>query len=146
MDKGDLFELQAGEDIKIRMDEDQNLPIYAKREEIMAAINANPVVILTGETGCGKTTQVPQYILDESFRTGEYCKIAVTQPRRIAAISIANRVCEERQWQPGTVTQYTHIVLDEVHERDQDMDFLLIVQPPQTTNKFLRRTLAIFEP
>ncbi|XP_017031541.1 probable ATP-dependent RNA helicase spindle-E [Drosophila kikkawai] len=162
------------EDIKIRTDEeyykkyrfnlnrDKNLPIYAKREEIITAINANPVVILKGETGCGKTTQVPQYILDEGFRTGQYCNIVVTQPRRIAAISIANRVCEERQWQPRTVcsyqvglhretgedtrllycttgvllnilihnktlTHYTHIVLDEVHERDQDMDFLLIV-------------------
>ncbi|KAH8288798.1 hypothetical protein KR054_009748 [Drosophila jambulina] len=162
------------EDIKIRTDEeyykkyrfnlnrDKNLPIYAKREEIITAINANPVVILKGETGCGKTTQVPQYILDEGFRTGQYCNIVVTQPRRIAAISIANRVCEEREWQPRTVcsyqvglhreagedtrllycttgvllnilvnnktlTHYTHIVLDEVHERDQDMDFLLIV-------------------
>ncbi|XP_020818501.1 probable ATP-dependent RNA helicase spindle-E [Drosophila serrata] len=167
-------ECDVDEDIKIRTDEeyykkyrfnlnrDKNLPIYAKREEIITAINANPVVILKGETGCGKTTQVPQYILDEGFKTGQYCNIVVTQPRRIAAISIANRVCEERQWEPSTVcsyqvglhrevgedtrllycttgillnilinnktlTHYTHIVLDEVHERDQDMDFLLIV-------------------
>ncbi|XP_016969045.1 probable ATP-dependent RNA helicase spindle-E [Drosophila rhopaloa] len=145
------------------LNRDKNLPIYAKREEILAAIVAHPVVILKGETGCGKTTQVPQYILDEGFKSGQYCNIVVTQPRRIAAISIANRVCQERQWQPNTVcsyqvglhrpasmeetrllycttgvllnnlvhnktlTHYTHIVLDEVHERDQDMDFLLIV-------------------
>ncbi|KAH8363289.1 hypothetical protein KR084_007780 [Drosophila pseudotakahashii] len=148
---------------RFNLNRDRNLPIYAKREEILAAINANPVVILKGETGCGKTTQVPQYILDEGFKSGQYCNIVVTQPRRIAAISIANRVCQERQWQQDTVcsyqvglhrpstledtrllycttgvllnnlirnktlTQYTHIVLDEVHERDQDMDFLLIV-------------------
>nr|XP_016995353.2 probable ATP-dependent RNA helicase spindle-E [Drosophila takahashii] len=148
---------------RFNLNRDRNLPIYAKREEILAAIKANPVVILKGETGCGKTTQVPQYILDEGFKSGQYCNIVVTQPRRIAAISIANRVCQERQWQQDTVcsyqvglhrpttledtrllycttgvllnnlirnktlTQYTHIVLDEVHERDQDMDFLLIV-------------------
>lgn len=114
---------------------------------------------------------MPQYILDEAYKRREFCNIVVTQPRRIAAISIANRVCQERQWQPGTVcsyqvglhrqsmnsedirllycttgvllniliriktlTQYTHIILDEVHERDQDMDFLLIV---------VRRLLAL---
>ncbi|XP_017141347.1 probable ATP-dependent RNA helicase spindle-E [Drosophila miranda] len=146
------------------LNRDKTLPIYAKREEIINAINENPVVILKGETGCGKTTQVPQYILDEGFKSKQYCNIVVTQPRRIAAISIANRVCQERQWQPGTVcgyqvglhrqlehfadtrllycttgvllnilinnktlTHYTHIVLDEVHERGQEMDFLLIV-------------------
>ncbi|EDW97399.1 probable ATP-dependent RNA helicase spindle-E [Drosophila yakuba] len=148
---------------RFNLNRDKNLPIYAKREEILAAINANPVVILKGETGCGKTTQVPQYILDEGYKSGKYCNIVVTQPRRIAAISIANRVCQEREWQQDTVcsyqvglhrptsledtrllycttgvllnnlirnktlTHYTHIVLDEVHERDQDMDFLLIV-------------------
>ncbi|XP_022219578.1 probable ATP-dependent RNA helicase spindle-E [Drosophila obscura] len=142
----------------------KGLPIYAKREEIINAINENPVVILKGETGCGKTTQVPQYILDEGFKSKQYCNIVVTQPRRIAAMSIANRVSQERKWEPGTVcsyqvglhrqrtafadtrilycttgvllnslianktlTHYTHIVLDEVHERDQEMDFLLIV-------------------
>ncbi|KAH8322278.1 hypothetical protein KR059_010241 [Drosophila kikkawai] len=147
---------------RFNLNRDKTLSIYAKRDEILAAIKGNPVVILKGETGCGKTTQVPQYILDEGFMTGQYCNIVVAQPRRIAAISIANRVCEERHWQLGTVcgyqvglhretgddtrllycttgvllnmlinnktlTHYTHIVLDEVHERDQDMDFLLIV-------------------
>ncbi|XP_034488206.1 probable ATP-dependent RNA helicase spindle-E [Drosophila innubila] len=152
------------------LNRNKNLPIYAQREEIVAAINDNPVVILKGETGCGKTTQVPQYILDEAFKRREFCNIVVTQPRRIAAISICKRVCQERQWQPGTVcnyqvglhrssnledtrllycttgvllntlihqktlTHYTHIILDEVHERDQDMDFLLIV---------VRRLLAL---
>ncbi|KAH8236403.1 hypothetical protein KR026_000850 [Drosophila bipectinata] len=176
MDDVDSYdEIEDEETFKVRLDEeyykkyrfnlnrDKNLPIYAKREEIMNAINTNPVVILKGETGCGKTTQVPQYILDEGFKTGQYCNIVVTQPRRIGAISIADRVSQERKWEPNTVctyqvglhrkpntedcrllycttgvllnllirnktlTHYTHIVLDEVHERDQEMDFLLIV-------------------
>nr|B3M383.1 RecName: Full=Probable ATP-dependent RNA helicase spindle-E; AltName: Full=Homeless [Drosophila ananassae] len=178
---GGMDDLDSNDDMddeeisKIRLDEeyykkyrfnlnrDKNLPIYAKREVIVNAINTHQVVILKGETGCGKTTQVPQYILDEGFKSGQYCNIVVTQPRRIGAISIANRVSQERMWEPDTVcsyqvglhrkqhledtrllycttgvllnslirnktlTHYTHIVLDEVHERDQDMDFLLIV-------------------
>ncbi|EDW81074.1 uncharacterized protein Dwil_GK11214 [Drosophila willistoni] len=145
------------------LNRDKTLPIYTQRDQIMKAIRENTVVILKGETGCGKTTQVPQYIIDEAYQNRQYCNIVVTQPRRIAAISIANRVSQERHWEPGTVcsyqvglhrqsgsedarllycttgvllnflinhktlTHYTHIVLDEVHERDQEMDFLLIV-------------------
>ncbi|KAI8129774.1 putative ATP-dependent RNA helicase spindle-E [Lucilia cuprina] len=128
---------------------DENLPIHDKREEIVNTIRANPVV-------------VPQYIIDDAYTRREYCKIICTQPRRIAAISIARRVCQERKWPEGSIVgyqvglhanisedtrivycttgvllqklihekslgNYTHIILDEVHERDQEMDFLLIV-------------------
>jgi type II secretory pathway predicted ATPase ExeA len=55
---------------------------------LMAVVNANKVVVLTGETGCGKTTQVPQFLLEEAEEKGygAHCRIMVTQPRRIAAI------------------------------------------------------------
>lgn len=141
---------------------ENNLPINHERFRILETIDNNPVVILQGATGCGKTTQVPQFILDDAKRRNQYCNIVVTQPRRIAAISIAQRVCQERNWELGklvgfqvglyqlndvdtrllycttgilqqkliktkNLTQYTHIILDEVHERDNDMDFLLIV-------------------
>ena len=62
--------------------------------------------MIEGETGCGKTTQVPQYILDHYAAQGRYCNIVVTQPRRIAAISIARRVCAERQWHLGRICGY----------------------------------------
>ncbi|KAL5273653.1 TDRD9 family protein [Megaselia abdita] len=141
---------------------DVELPIHENELVILNTIEKSPVCILTGDTGCGKTTQVPQFILDRAQSRGEYCNIICTQPRRIAAISIAQRVCAERKWELGelvgyqvglhtlsnedtrllycttgvllqklvktkNMSKYTHIILDEVHERDQEMDFLLIV-------------------
>ncbi|XP_053984134.1 probable ATP-dependent RNA helicase spindle-E [Hylaeus volcanicus] len=139
-----------------------NLTITSKKDEIVSMIETNSVVVIQGPTGCGKTTQVPQYILESCYKKRQHCNIIVTQPRRIAAISIARRVCLERDWPLGTLVgyqvglinetchdtrltycttgvllhklineknmlHYTHVVLDEVHERDQDMDFLLLV-------------------
>lgn len=64
------------------------------------------MLIVQGPTGCGKTTQVPQYILDYCRENNQYCNIVVTQPRRIAAVSVARRVCTERGWALGTVCGY----------------------------------------
>ncbi|XP_061721919.1 uncharacterized protein LOC133528537 isoform X1 [Cydia pomonella] len=146
-----------------QMKEDtNNLSINSSKTDILDRIRGFPVVIIEGPTGCGKTTQVPQWILDDCHKHRRACKIIVTQPRRIAAISIAKRVAQERGWDVGglvgyqvglenrtsndtrihyvttgvllqklvnakTMNEYTHIILDEVHERGQDMDFLLLV-------------------
>ena len=59
-----------------------------------------------GATGSGKTTQVPQYILDYHREQKKYCNILVTQPRRIAAQSIAKRVSDERKWPLGNLVGY----------------------------------------
>lgn len=64
------------------------------------------MVIIEGPTGCGKTTQVPQWILDEAYNSRKPCKIIVTQPRKIAAISIARRVAQERGWDVGGLVGY----------------------------------------
>ena len=56
--------------------------------------------------GSGKTTQVPQYILDAYATNRRHCNIVCTQPRRIAATSIANFICKERKWQLGTLVGY----------------------------------------
>ena len=69
------------------------LPISARAEEIVAAIQAHPVVILAGETGSGKTTQIPKMCL--AAGRGTAGRIACTQPRRVAALSISRRVAEE---------------------------------------------------
>lgn len=70
----------------------RRLPIFGHRAKLVSAIAQHQVVILVGETGSGKTTQIPQYIY-ESDRAN--ARIAITQPRRVAAITVAQRVCEE---------------------------------------------------
>eukprot|EP00931_Biecheleriopsis_adriatica_P101204 TRINITY_DN76395_c0_g1_i1.p1 TRINITY_DN76395_c0_g1~~TRINITY_DN76395_c0_g1_i1.p1 ORF type:complete len:1201 (-),score=238.59 TRINITY_DN76395_c0_g1_i1:26-3148(-) len=147
-----------------------NLPIAKHKAEIMELIKDNQIVLVQGETGCGKTTQVPQYILEAALKhrseTRRQVRIIVTQPRRIAAITVAKRVAEElgekvgegvvgykirgttvagpnckilfcttgvvlrrlanegSKWMfsPKTVT---HLLVDEVHERGVDTDFML---------------------
>ena len=61
----------------------------------MNLVSTNQVVVLTGETGCGKTTQVPQFILDDAAVSKTPCWIICTQPRRVAATSVAERVAAE---------------------------------------------------
>ncbi|EKD13893.1 uncharacterized protein L3040_005494 [Drepanopeziza brunnea f. sp. 'multigermtubi'] len=144
------------------------LPMWGFKNEVLAAIDREQVVIICGETGCGKSTQVPSFILEHQLSQGKPCKIYCTEPRRISAISLARRVSEElgeRKNDLGTsrslvgyairlesntsketrlvyattgivmrmlegsndLKDITHIVLDEVHERTIDSDFLLIV-------------------
>jgi len=71
----------------------QELPITARKEEIVAAIHAHQVVVIAGETGSGKTTQLPKMCLEAGL--GIAAKIGCTQPRRVAALSISRRIAEE---------------------------------------------------
>lgn len=138
------------------------LPIWPKAEEIKASLKKNNVLVLTGETGSGKSTQVPQFLLDEKWCTK--C-IAITQPRRVAAISLARRVADEMGSYMGSqspmakvgysvrfdnatgpntkikfltegmllqemlrdpvMSQYSAVVVDEVHERSVNVDLIL---------------------
>ncbi|XP_066541887.1 ATP-dependent DNA/RNA helicase DHX36 [Hoplias malabaricus] len=76
----------------------EKLPSYGMRRELVELIEANRVVVVSGETGCGKTTQVTQFILDDYIQrgVGSLCRVVCTQPRRISAISVAERVAAER--------------------------------------------------
>ena len=69
------------------------LPITARKDEIVAAIRERPVVVIAGETGSGKTTQIPKMCLEAGL--GIEAKIGCTQPRRVAALSISRRLAEE---------------------------------------------------
>lgn len=71
----------------------EHLPVAERREEIMAAIRDHQVVIVAGETGSGKTTQLPKMCL--ALGLGEAGSIGHTQPRRIAARSVAERIAQE---------------------------------------------------
>ncbi|KFH66007.1 hypothetical protein MVEG_08108 [Podila verticillata NRRL 6337] len=79
------------------------LPIYDHRDGLMDAIRDNGILVVIGETGSGKTTQLPRYAIEE-FRG---MKVGVTQPRRIAAISVARRVAEEYDCRLGDTVGYT---------------------------------------
>ncbi|XP_012688217.1 probable ATP-dependent RNA helicase DHX34 isoform X2 [Clupea harengus] len=135
--------------------EQRSLPIFVYRDRIVELVKANPVVVVAGDTGCGKSTQVPQYLLASGFNY-----IACTQPRRIACISLAKRVSFESLNQYGSkvgyqirfettrtlatkllflteglllrqiqkdslLDQYQVLIVDEVHERHLHCDFLL---------------------
>ncbi|TNN53113.1 putative ATP-dependent RNA helicase YTHDC2 [Liparis tanakae] len=137
------------------------LPVHERQDEIVQLIGGNRVVLVVGETGSGKTTQIPQFLLDECSRNGDPCRIFCTQPRRLAAIAVAERVAAERGESVGqtvgyhirlesrvspktlltfctsgvllrtlmagdaSMTTVTHVIVDEVHERDGLTDFLL---------------------
>ncbi|GLD97023.1 hypothetical protein PINS_up005706 [Pythium insidiosum] len=86
----------------------QQLPAAAERENVLQFLVHHQVVLVCGQTGCGKTTQIPQFILDayiDSGRGGE-CSIICTQPRRIAAIGVATRVAQERCEEIADVVGY----------------------------------------
>ena len=71
------------------------MPIHKFKKEIIETIDDHKVTIISGETGSGKTTQVPQFLLENSKITQNPVKIICTEPRRIAAVSVSERVAEE---------------------------------------------------
>ena len=151
------------------------LPMKSRASDILAKIEMNDVTIIMAATGSGKTTQVPQLLFDDYINRGigAKCNILCTQPRRLAAMSVADRIADERGQRlvqevgyqvrfdvkrpepDGCITfcttgiflkrmqsalgekpdpqsveemdKVTHIVVDEVHERDIDTDLSLVV-------------------
>ncbi|SNX86915.1 related to ATP-dependent RNA helicase [Melanopsichium pennsylvanicum] len=150
-----------------------SLPVSQKQSDVLVKVELNQVTICMAATGSGKTTQIPQILFDDYILQGKgaNCNIICTQPRRIAAISVAERVAKERGEKLGQTVGYqvrfeakppqpngsitfcttgvflrrlqsalgdaessntfldsiTHVVIDEVHERDVETDLLLVV-------------------
>ncbi|XP_078045232.1 ATP-dependent DNA/RNA helicase DHX36 [Augochlora pura] len=96
------------------------LPAYQKRLEILELVKNNQVVVISGETGCGKTTQVAQIILDDQIlnHNGSITRIVCTQPRRISAISVAERVAAERAERLGVSVGF-QIRLERIMARER---------------------------
>ncbi|XP_025112674.1 pre-mRNA-splicing factor ATP-dependent RNA helicase DHX16-like [Pomacea canaliculata] len=84
----------------------RSLPIYPFKKDLINAIREHQVLIIEGETGSGKTTQIPQYLHEAGFnKDGK--KVGCTQPRRVAAMSVAARVAEEMGWKLGNQVGYS---------------------------------------
>ncbi|TKR80757.1 hypothetical protein L596_014773 [Steinernema carpocapsae] len=141
----------------------ERLPVYQFREEIIQAVDRNCLVLIKGSTGNGKSTQIVQYLLEEHIKSGlgAAFNAIVSQPRRISALTLAERVAFERGESIGDSVGYairfdaafprpfgsitfvtvgvllrmmetglngiSHIIVDEIHERDIKTDFLLIL-------------------
>ena len=140
-----------------------DLPARQHREALLGTIRGHGVTLVRGATGCGKSTQLPSMLLEEATERGERVNIVVSQPRRLAAIALADRVAAElgddggagglcgyrirgdskvcsstaltfmtvgvllRQCEADpSLAGYTHVVVDEVHERSVDTDLLLL--------------------
>ncbi|XP_055961196.1 DExH-box ATP-dependent RNA helicase DExH5, mitochondrial isoform X2 [Mercurialis annua] len=114
----------------------ENLPAYKAKDAILTAISQNQVVIISGETGCGKTTQIPQFILESEIESdrGAFCNIICTQPRRISAMSVSERIASERGEKLGECVGYK-VRLEGVKGRDTHLLFC-------TTGILLRRLLV----
>jgi ATP-dependent RNA helicase DHX8/PRP22 len=83
----------------------ESLPVYAFRDQVIKAVRENQIMIVVGETGSGKTTQLTQYLAEAGFTNNGI--IGCTQPRRVAAVSVAKRVSEEVGCQLGQEVGYT---------------------------------------
>ncbi|KAJ7412087.1 ATP-dependent RNA helicase DHX29 [Pitangus sulphuratus] len=148
--------------------ERQELPVFKHRYSIVETLKKHRVVVVAGETGSGKSTQVPHFLLEDLLldEGSKKCNIVCTQPRRISAVSLATRVCEElgcesgpggknslcgyqirmesrtgeatrllycttgvllrKLQEDGLLSSISHVIVDEVHERSVQSDFLLV--------------------
>ncbi|CZT10732.1 related to helicases [Rhynchosporium agropyri] len=170
--KDDWVKRQTDPKLQSRIQARKTLPAWEMREIIIDTVNSHQVTIISGETGSGKSTQSAQFILDDLYQNsfGESVKIICTQPRRISALGLADRVSEERCSAVGQEVGYiirgesktsqntkitfvttgvllrrlqtsggssedvvssladvSHVIIDEVHERSLDTDFLLVL-------------------
>ena len=112
-----VTEVQVKASRELNVEYPEQLPVSQKREEIKEAIANNQVVIVAGETGSGKTTQLPKMCLELGL--GKYGTIGHTQPRRLAARSVANRIAEETKTPLGDLVGYKVRFNDQVSEQTQ---------------------------
>jgi pre-mRNA-splicing factor ATP-dependent RNA helicase DHX16 len=100
-------QLKAAEKKALSMEETRkSLPIYAYRDQFLAALEQYQILVIVGETGSGKTTQLPQYLHEAGYTKGGL-KVGCTQPRRVAAMSVAARVADEMGVKVGNEVGYS---------------------------------------
>ncbi|KAI8981509.1 P-loop containing nucleoside triphosphate hydrolase protein [Pilobolus umbonatus] len=96
----------------------ERLPVFKLRKELLYLVETYQTTIVVGETGCGKTTQIPQYLRESGWATHGK-QIACTQPRRIAATSVAQRVAEEMNCVLGSEVGYLIRFDDQTSDKTQ---------------------------
>eukprot|EP00466_Bigelowiella_natans_P014089 jgi/Bigna1/44736/e_gw1.101.33.1 len=86
----------------------ERLPAFKERKRIIKKLKKQRVLVISGETGCGKSTQIPQFLLDDMIegKDGSVANVYCTQPRRISAVGLARRVAEERAEDVGETVGY----------------------------------------
>ncbi|WP_411846934.1 ATP-dependent RNA helicase HrpA [Roseibacillus persicicus] len=99
------------------------LPVSSRKEEILEAMRSAQVVVVVGETGSGKTTQLPKMALELALAEGKRGMVGCTQPRRLAATSVAKRVAEELKVQPGNEVGY-EVRFDKRTTKDTQLKFM----------------------
>ncbi|XP_071436724.1 ATP-dependent RNA helicase DHX29 isoform X2 [Pithys albifrons albifrons] len=161
--------LQSSSRYQKLLKERQELPVFKHRFSVVETLKKHRVVVVAGETGSGKSTQVPHFLLEDLLldEGSKKCNIVCTQPRRISAVSLATRVCEElgcesgpggknslcgyqirmesrtgeatrllycttgvllrKLQEDGLLSSISHVIVDEVHERSVQSDFLLVI-------------------
>lgn len=107
--EGLLEDARKGGQYRDMLQQRQSLPIWAMKDEIVQLVENNQVIVLSGETGSGKSTQVPQFLLDHYIDSdrGSAINIICTQPRRISATGLADRVSAERCEKVGETVGYS---------------------------------------
>jgi pre-mRNA-splicing factor ATP-dependent RNA helicase DHX15/PRP43 len=83
----------------------RDLPVWRQQEEFAQTLRSHQTLVLVGETGSGKTTQIPQFVVDSGFLSKKMC--VCTQPRRVAAMSVARRVADEMDVNIGEEVGYS---------------------------------------
>lgn len=151
-----------------------NLPITHMEDEIVTAVKENHITIITGGTGSGKSTQVPQFLYENGLT--EHKKICITQPRRVSTQAVCRRIAEEQKSAVGSIcgykmrydsrvsenteivvvtegvllqemaddpflSEYSVVILDEVHERSLCQDTILLVLAKIAVKSTLRLVL-----
>lgn len=103
---------------KQKMNQNQNLPVIDYKEEILNNLQNNQVLVIKGDTGCGKSTQIPQFILDACKEQNKICNIIVVEPRRISTVSLAYRIAQERGENIGNTIGY-HIRFEKKEPKNE---------------------------
>ncbi|XP_067646025.1 ATP-dependent DNA/RNA helicase DHX36 [Eurosta solidaginis] len=106
--KSELLVKESDLEFQKRYEQRMKLPTMQQNERILKAIKDNQILLIVGSTGCGKTTQIPQLILDDYIYNnhGSQCHVVCTQPRRISAVTVAERVAYERLEKLGSSVGY----------------------------------------